>query len=411
MNDLLSAEPGADWEELAPHLDGALGELSEPDRDALLLRYFERKSARDIATTLGTTEEAAQKRVRRAVERLRESLSKRGVTTGAGGLVMLLSANAVQSAPVGLALSITTSAALAGTAAGLSATAATTKVLAMTTLQKTLLATSLAVAVGIGTYEVRQASRLRAEVKRLEQKQAAAADASKDAALMSLQAKVELLQNQTGELSAALAQANADKARLQAEREQARHSATLFKELATDAASRNKNSTDEFPTPRHVWVGWGRLARLAAEFNQDDSKLSPEEKSAKEAAKADALGEVAKLMQAMKQFQLDKSAGGDSPEDNGLDDIACVLYGALNLDEQQFGKVYALGERYRQEAKEKGFSTENTSPEAVDARKQMMDAAKAELVALLTPEQAKLLDQIMPYLQVEPGKFGVNFHF
>jgi DNA-directed RNA polymerase specialized sigma24 family protein len=38
MNDLLTTEPGAAWEEIAPHLDGALGELSEPDRDALLLR-------------------------------------------------------------------------------------------------------------------------------------------------------------------------------------------------------------------------------------------------------------------------------------------------------------------------------------------------------------------------------------
>jgi RNA polymerase sigma factor (sigma-70 family) len=38
MNDLLTTEPGAAWEQIVPHLDGALGELSEPDRDALLLR-------------------------------------------------------------------------------------------------------------------------------------------------------------------------------------------------------------------------------------------------------------------------------------------------------------------------------------------------------------------------------------
>src|SRR5438046_5213176 len=69
MNELLSAEPDHVWEQIAPHLDAALGELSEPDRDALLLRYFERKSAHEIAEILGTSEDAAQKRVSRPVER------------------------------------------------------------------------------------------------------------------------------------------------------------------------------------------------------------------------------------------------------------------------------------------------------------------------------------------------------
>src|SRR5258706_1699931 len=61
MNELLSPEPDLVWEHIAPHLDAALGELSEVDRDALLLRYFQRKSAREIAHTLGTSEDAAHK--------------------------------------------------------------------------------------------------------------------------------------------------------------------------------------------------------------------------------------------------------------------------------------------------------------------------------------------------------------
>ena len=61
----------APWERVAQDLDGALGELSDADRVPLLLRYFERKSAREIGQTLGINEEAAQKRVARAVERLR----------------------------------------------------------------------------------------------------------------------------------------------------------------------------------------------------------------------------------------------------------------------------------------------------------------------------------------------------
>src|SRR5438094_2790859 len=103
MNELLAAEPDISWEQIAPSLDAALGELSDPDRDALFLRYFERKSAREMAQTLGISDDAAQKRVSRAVERLREFFANRGVTIGASGLVVILSTNAVQAAPVGLA--------------------------------------------------------------------------------------------------------------------------------------------------------------------------------------------------------------------------------------------------------------------------------------------------------------------
>ena len=74
MNELLAHDSDATWEHIAPHLDAALGELSEADRDALLLRYFERKSAQEMAQTLGVSQEAAQKRVSRAAERLREVL-------------------------------------------------------------------------------------------------------------------------------------------------------------------------------------------------------------------------------------------------------------------------------------------------------------------------------------------------
>ena len=73
--------------------------LDEPDRTAVLLRYFENKSLREVGHTLGTTEDAARKRVSRAVERLREFFAKRGVTVGASGLVVVISANAVQAAP------------------------------------------------------------------------------------------------------------------------------------------------------------------------------------------------------------------------------------------------------------------------------------------------------------------------
>jgi len=172
MNTLLFADSDASWEEIAPHLDAALGGLTEPDRDAVLLRYFERKPTSQMAQILGVSEEAAQKRVSRAVERLREFFAKRGITIGAGGLTLVISANAVQAAPVGLAVTISAATAFAGTTVAVASTAAATKIIAMTTLQKTVIGATVAVAVGMGIYEARQVSLLREQVKTLQQRQA-----------------------------------------------------------------------------------------------------------------------------------------------------------------------------------------------------------------------------------------------
>ena len=93
----------ADWTHIEPLLDEAMHALDDTDRAAVLLRYFENKSLREVGQTLGTSDGAAQKRVSRAVELLRKFFAKRGVTVGASGLVVVISANGVQAAPVGLA--------------------------------------------------------------------------------------------------------------------------------------------------------------------------------------------------------------------------------------------------------------------------------------------------------------------
>ena len=103
----------ADWTHIEPLLDEAMHALDDTDRAAVLLRYFENKSLREVGNALGMSDDAAQKRVSRAVERLREFFSKRGVTVGASGLVVAITANAVQAAPVGLAVTISAAVALA----------------------------------------------------------------------------------------------------------------------------------------------------------------------------------------------------------------------------------------------------------------------------------------------------------
>jgi RNA polymerase sigma factor (sigma-70 family) len=170
MNELIAGEPEAGWEHIAPQLDAALGELGESDRDVLLLRYFERKSAQQMTQTLGISDEVAQKRVSRAVEKLREFFSKRKITIGAGGLAVLISANAVQSAPIGLAVTISAAAVLTGTVASTSAVIAATKTITMTALQKTAITVVLTAAVGAGIFEARQASQVREQNQLLQQK-------------------------------------------------------------------------------------------------------------------------------------------------------------------------------------------------------------------------------------------------
>lgn len=203
MNDMLSTAPHASWEEIAPYLDAGLSELSAPDRDAVLLRYFQKKSAQEIAALLGVSAEAAQKRVSRGVERLREFFAQHGVSVGAGGLVVAVSTNAVQAAPVGLAATITTAA--AGLAAGALASAApatAAKAIAMTALQKILVTATVAVLAGTGIYEARQTATLRHKVNTLEQQQTP------------LATQIQQLQRERDEARTQLAALQAQKERL-----------------------------------------------------------------------------------------------------------------------------------------------------------------------------------------------------
>ena len=165
-----------DWTQIEPLLDDAMAALDENDRSAVLLRYFENKNLREVGEALGASEDAAQKRVSRAVERLREFFSKRKVTIGASGLAVLISANAVQSAPVGLAAAISTAAVMAGISVSTSTVIAATKSIAMTTLQKTLVTATVAVLAGAGIYEAHQVTRLREQNTIFQQEQAPLAE-------------------------------------------------------------------------------------------------------------------------------------------------------------------------------------------------------------------------------------------
>ncbi|HYG24855.1 MAG TPA: sigma-70 family RNA polymerase sigma factor [Verrucomicrobiae bacterium] len=114
-------EPPGDhhWEDIAPALDQALAELPERERLPLLLRFFENKTLREVGSALGISEDAAQKRVARALDRLRNTFTSEGITVSSATLMTLLSTSGPQAAPAGLAASIVSA---AGIGSGLALT-------------------------------------------------------------------------------------------------------------------------------------------------------------------------------------------------------------------------------------------------------------------------------------------------
>jgi len=147
------------WEAISPVIDEAMASLQDKDRMAVILRYFENKSLREVGEALGASEDAAQKRVQRAVGRLSSWIRRRGIQVGAGSLMTLLSTHAVQAAPVGMVVSIGSAATATAATALQIWTTQTTEAILMTTLKKTALVTLVTIGVGTGIYEAHQASR------------------------------------------------------------------------------------------------------------------------------------------------------------------------------------------------------------------------------------------------------------
>jgi len=117
MQSTLCEPEGAAWEQIEPLLDEAMGQLGEADRNAVLLRFFENKTAREVGATLKLNEAAAHKRVNRALEKLRKFFTKRGVALSGTLIAGAVAGNSVQAAPAGLAATVTAAAAKGTTAA------------------------------------------------------------------------------------------------------------------------------------------------------------------------------------------------------------------------------------------------------------------------------------------------------
>ena len=144
MQSTLNEPDSTAWQQIAPLLDDAMGSLNEADRNAVVLRFFENKTAAQAAAALNVTEAAAHKRTARSLEKLRKLFSKRGVSSTAAIIGENISAHSLEAAPVALAKSVTVMAVAKGSIAG-----ATTLALVKGTM-KTMIGLKLKWAAAIG---------------------------------------------------------------------------------------------------------------------------------------------------------------------------------------------------------------------------------------------------------------------
>ncbi len=118
QSDIYPTETEAAWKQVAPLLDEALEHLGEKDRIAILLRFFEKKTLKQVGVAMGVSEDSAQKRVTRAIDKLRILLARRGKAVSMGALSGGLAVYSVQAAPGSLAAVLATAFRLAGTIKG-----------------------------------------------------------------------------------------------------------------------------------------------------------------------------------------------------------------------------------------------------------------------------------------------------
>jgi RNA polymerase sigma factor (sigma-70 family) len=129
-----SDAPDPLWEQMAPVLNDVIDGLRDKDRNAIVLRFLQGKDYKQVAAALGATEEAAQMRVNRVLEKMRKLFGKKGIVVTASILGGVLAANGVQAAPASLTTSVAAAAVHSATlsASTLTLTETTLKIMAWT---------------------------------------------------------------------------------------------------------------------------------------------------------------------------------------------------------------------------------------------------------------------------------------
>jgi RNA polymerase sigma factor (sigma-70 family) len=144
---VLESNENDGWARIEPHLDEALNELGETDRSAVVLRFLEEKSLREVGETLGVSEDAARMRIQRAVTKLRSSFNKSGIVISSALVLSALSKASAAEAPVGLASSVIATLGIKGAGVAAATTPLAKEVLKVMALAKIKTASVMAVTV------------------------------------------------------------------------------------------------------------------------------------------------------------------------------------------------------------------------------------------------------------------------
>lgn len=246
----LTRDPAAplDWARVRPVLDEVLGELSDRDREAILLRFFEGRDFAGVGARLNVNDNTARMRVERALDKLRALLERRGVKSTGAALAAVLAEQAVVAAPAGLAVTVTGAAlASGGVAAGAAAAGGTfAAFMSMTKLQVGITG-ALAVAGATGfALQNQENTALRGEVAALRHEAASLAVVRDDhLQLARATAEVADLRRDDAELKRLTDETRALQGRLQqvARAEQARAA-------AAGTQVYNISQLDRMPSPR-----------------------------------------------------------------------------------------------------------------------------------------------------------------
>ena len=160
MQTALNDNESDTWRQIAPVLEDAMAALTETDRHAIVLRFFDGKSMREVGAALGANEGAAKMRVGRALEKLQKFFSRRGIKSTTETLAGAISAHSVQPAPIALAKTITAAALAKGAVASVSTLTLTKTALIALTMKTKITVISIIVvafALGAGVYVAHRA--------------------------------------------------------------------------------------------------------------------------------------------------------------------------------------------------------------------------------------------------------------
>jgi hypothetical protein len=160
MQVLERGEGGGVWASFV--IDEALDKLDRKDREAVLLRFFQKQSFREIGGKLGASEDAVRMRVERALEKLREHLCRRGITSTTAALSAALAGQSVSSTPAGL--SIVVAQAAAGISPAIPATTTVLKLMLTTKAKLGIVGIITAASVLAATREHIERNRIEAEL-------------------------------------------------------------------------------------------------------------------------------------------------------------------------------------------------------------------------------------------------------